>query len=252
MPWDPERYLRFQEERLAPFEDLRALIHVREGLAVVDLGCGTGEITSRLAAALPRSEVLGVDTSQQMLGRAAWLARPGLRFELGSIEAIEGAWDLVFSNAALHWLEDHAALVPRLLQKVRPGGQLVVQIPSNHEHPAHAAILELAGEAPFHDALGGWTRRSPVLDLGSYAELLHAAGAVEIVALEKVYAHVLPSSAAIVEWTSGSTLVPYFERLPRVLHEAFLERYRARLAQLYPGAPVFYGFRRILLAATRV
>lgn len=252
MPWDPERYLRFQEERLAPFADLRTLIRVREGLKVVDLGCGTGEITSRLAAALPKSEVLGVDASQQMLARAAWLARPGLRFELGAIEAIEGAWDLVFSNAALHWLEDHAALVPRLLRKVRAGGQLVAQIPSNHDHPAHAAILELAGQTPFREALGGWVRRSPVLDIERYAELLHAAGAVEIVVLEKVYPHVLPSSAAIAEWTSGSTLVPYFERLPRVLHEAFLERYRARLAELYPGAPVFYGFRRILLAATRV
>jgi trans-aconitate 2-methyltransferase len=251
MPWDPQRYGRFEKERLHPFEDLRGLIRVRPGLRVVDLGCGTGEITSRLAAELPGSEVLGVDSSQQMLARAAWLARPGLRFEQTTIESVDGEWDLVFSNAALHWIDDHPALISRLLGLVRSDGQLVIQIPSNHEHPAHLAILELAGEEPFRTALGGWVRRTPVLSLARYAELLHELGGLEIAALEKVYPHVLPSAAEIAEWTRGSTLVPYFERLPAGLHEPFLDRYRVRLEELYPRAPVFYGFRRILLAATR-
>ncbi len=251
MPWDPDRYGRFQKERLEAFEDLRRLIRVRDERRVVDLGCGTGEITSQLAAELPRSDVLGIDSSQRMLARAAWLARPGLRFELGAIETAGGEWDLVFSNAALHWLEDHEALLPRLLRMVRPGGQLVCQIPSNHAHPAHVAIVELAGEEPFRAALGAWARRSPVLGIDRYAELLHAAGALELTVLEKIYPHVLPTAAEIAEWTGGSTLVPYFERLPVELHQHFLERYRARLAELFPGSPVFYGFRRILIAATR-
>ena len=132
-------------------------------MQVVDLGCGTGELTRRLGDALPGSDVLGLDRSPEMLARAASQARPGLRFELGNIEDAGGDWDLIFSHAALQWVEGHATLIPRLLSRLRPGGQLAVQVPSNHGHPTHSLILELAGEEPFRSALGGWRRISPVL-----------------------------------------------------------------------------------------
>src|SRR5689334_2351881 len=96
MPWDPDRYLQFREERYATFADLLALINVRPGLRVIDLGCGGGELTRRLADALPDSDVLGIDTSPEMLARAAEYARPGLRFEQRALEHVTGAWDLVF------------------------------------------------------------------------------------------------------------------------------------------------------------
>src|ERR671939_673364 len=107
MPWNPGRYHQFQSERFAPFDDLFNLIKIREGMRVVDLGCGTGELTRRLGDKLPRSEVVGIDSSPEMLERAHEQARDGLRFELGSIENVEGVWDLVFSHAAIHWVEDH-------------------------------------------------------------------------------------------------------------------------------------------------
>src|SRR5215469_4577122 len=103
MPWNPERYHQFQRERAAPFEDALALVTRRDGLRVIDLGCGTGELTRRLADALPGSDVVGIDSSSEMLARAAPHARPGLRFEQGTIEELAGEWDLIFSNAALHW-----------------------------------------------------------------------------------------------------------------------------------------------------
>src|SRR5947207_11647180 len=115
MPWDPDRYHQFQRERFAPFEDLMALVHRRPGLRAIDLGCGTGELTRRLADALPESDVLGIDNSPEMLARAAELARPGLRFEPIPIEAVTGVWDLVFSHAAVQWVDDHEAFIPRLL-----------------------------------------------------------------------------------------------------------------------------------------
>ena len=98
VPWDPDRYHIFKAERSAPFEDLLALVEVRRGLRVVDLGCGTGELTARLADHLPESDVLGVDASPEMLEKAAAQYRPGLRFELARLEEISGEWDLVFSN----------------------------------------------------------------------------------------------------------------------------------------------------------
>jgi trans-aconitate 2-methyltransferase len=251
MAWNPDQYDKFKSERFVPFEDLFSLINVRSGMSVLDLGCGTGELTLRLAERLPESSVLGVDSSAEMLTKAEGMQRSGLGFQQGSIESVSGSWDLVFSHAALHWIDDHPTLIPRIFSLVRPGGQLAVQLPSNHRHPSHAFIIEVAGEEPFRSALGGWVRRSPVLEIDAYAALLHQSGGSGIVAVEKVYPHLLADADAVAEWTSGTTLVPYFERLPPELHEPFLDRYRAKLRALWPRGPVFYTFRRTLLAATR-
>jgi trans-aconitate 2-methyltransferase len=251
MPWDPKRYEQFKEQRYAPFEDLARLIRVRPGLRVIDIGCGTGELTARLAGLLPESDVLGIDSSPEMLARASALARPGLRFEERQAEEVAGEWDLVFSHAVFQWVEDHRSLVPRLLALVRPGGQLAVQIPSNFSHPTHLLIEEVASVEPFRAALGGWTRVWPVLSIEEYAELLFASGATEISVFEKIYPHVLDGADALTDWMSGTALVPYFERLPQELHEPFMKRYRARLRERFPQQPVFFGFRRTLFAATR-
>ena len=249
MCWDPDRYLKFEEERFAPFEDLFSLIDVRPGMSVIDLGCGTGEITSRLASRLPESSVLGIDSSAEMLDRAARWVRPGLSFARQDLSHARGAWDLVFSHAVLHWVEDHESLVPRLLALLRPGGQLAVQVPANHRHPSQTMIIATAEEEPFCTALAGWTRRSPVLEIERYAELLHYNGVRKMTVMEKVYTHLLQNSDAVAEWTAGTTLVPYWERLPQELHEPFMERYREKLRIVWPTGPVFFTFRRIILAA---
>ncbi len=251
MPWDPEQYHKFKEARFAPFDDLFSLIKVRAGLTVVDLGCGTGELSRRLADRLPGSTVLGLDSSATMLEKAAQQRSPNLDFALGSLESATGQWDLVFSHAAIHWVEDHHLLIPRLFALVRPGGQLAAQLPSNHNHPAHLAIIETAREEPFQTALHGWYRPSPVLEIDAYAELLHRSGGQEITVFEKVYPALMPDVAAVAEWTSGTTLVPYFERLPNELHEPFLDRYKEKLRRLWPVEPVYYTFRRILFTACK-
>jgi len=251
MTWNPDQYAKFQAERAAPFVDLVQLIDKRPGQHVVDLGCGTGELTAQLAAMLPGSNVLGIDTSPQMLARAAAFERPGLHFEQGDLRDLGGDWDLVFSHAAIHWADDHEELIPRLWVRVARGGQLAVQMPANHDHFTHVTIAELAQEEPFRGALHGWSRTSPVLPVERYAEILHACGATHITAILKVYPHVLESADALLEWTKGTTMVPYLERLPAEMHDEFLARYRERLRQRFPQRPVFYGFKRILFAARK-
>lgn len=252
MPWNPDLYEKFKKERFAPFDDLLRLIDAREGIRLIDLGCGTGELTNRLANVLPGSEVVGVDSSEEMLARAISLSRPGLSFKKQAIEDVSGEWDLVFSHAAIQWVDNHHALIPKLISLVRPGGQLTVQIPSNHEHPTHRIIEELAREDPFRQILGGWSRSSPVLKVGEYAELLHQNGCDELVVFEKVYTHILSSTDDLVAWTSSTALVPYFDRLGVEGREAFLKQYRLRLKALWPVGPVFYGFQRILFSARRL
>ena len=251
MPWNPTLYHKFQAERFAPFDDLLGLINKRVGLSVIDLGCGTGELTRRLADHLPGSDVLGIDSSDEMLVSALNLAGRGLAFEKRAIEDVSGKWDLVFSNAAIQWVDNHQRLIPHLFDLVAEGGQLVVQLPSNHHHPSHEIMREIATEAPFRSALSGYRRISPVLSIAQYAELLTHSGGVDLVVFEKVYPHILASSDEVVSWMSGTALIPYFERLASGLQGEFLNTYRVRLKALWPDEPVFYGFQRILFSAVR-
>jgi trans-aconitate 2-methyltransferase len=251
MPWNPTQYHKFSAERSAPFDDLLKLVHVRTGLRVIDLGCGTGELTRKLADFLPASDVVGLDSSPQMLEKAAQHARPGLRFEQGDQSQLDGEWDLIFSNAALQWSEDHASLIPRLFARLKPGGQMAIQMPSNHDHISHRKIAEVAGREPFRSALNGWTRQPPVLPIEAYAELLFQQEAEQVIVFEKVYPHVLENADAIVEWISGTALVPYFERLSEDLREQFVETLRSELRAALPGQPVFYPFKRTFLSAVR-
>ena len=251
MPWDPERYEQFKAERYQPFEDLISLVDVRDGLSVIDLGCGTGELTSRLADALPGSGVLGVDSSQEMLEAARKLERDGLRFERRGIEDVTGSWDLIFSNDALQWVDGHDSLIGRLFSLLRPGGQIAVQIPSNFGHDTHIIINEVAASEPFREGLDGFAWNPQVLAVDAYAALLYAHGGTDITCFEKVYPHVLPDADALADWMSGTALVPYMERLPEELREPFMERYRERLRGRFSAKPVFFGFRRLLFAATR-
>jgi trans-aconitate 2-methyltransferase len=250
MPWDPKQYHKFQAERSAPFFDLLALVEVRPHLKVVDLGCGTGELTQHLAEKLPDSDVTGLDSSAQMLEKAAAFSSPNLRFQQGDQAQLSGQWDLIFSNAALHWSENHAELIPRLFEKLRPGGQIAVQVPSNHNHISHQIYRETANEEPFKSVLAGFQRYAPVLTVDEYARLFFDCGAENIVVFEKVYPHVLEDSDAVVEWISGTALVPYFERLGDHKEE-FVSVLRAKMRRALPEAPVFYPFRRTLFSARK-
>ena len=251
MPWDPDCYHQFKQERSAPFDDLLALVEARPGLRAIDLGCGTGELTNKLAAHLPGSQVVGIDSSPEMLQRSRPFERAGLSFKHGRIEELDGQWDLIFSNAALQWVDDHPALFAQLVSRLQPGGQIAVQMPSNHRHLSHNLILETASEEPLRNMLSGWVRRSPVLETEAYAELLYQQGCSHVVVFEKVYPHMLADADALADWTSGTALVPYFERLDEVGRELFLQHYRAKLRLAWPATPVFYPFRRILFSARR-
>jgi trans-aconitate 2-methyltransferase len=249
--WKPAVYATFSAERRQPFDDLLSLVAPVPGGRVLDLGCGTGELTRVVHERMQARETVGVDRSAAMLERSA--PGGGVRFERGDLGAFASSqpFDVLFSNAALHWLPDHPALLERLGRLVAPGGQLAVQVPANFDHPSHRTADEVAREAPFAGALGGWTRGDPVLDPRDYAALLHRLGWQRPHVRLVVYPHLLASREAVVDWVKGTTLTVYEERLGP-LFPAYLERYRALLMERLPDErPYFYGFKRILMWARR-
>ena len=126
--WDPRQYGKFQREREQPFFDLLALVRRRPGMRVVDLGCGTGKLTAAMHGRLEARETVGIDRSERMLaGTREEKPQAGLRFETGTIESFvatggSAEWDVIFSNAALHWVDDHERVLGQLAVKLgRPG-----------------------------------------------------------------------------------------------------------------------------------
>lgn len=250
MTWNPEQYGRFRAERAQPFHDLVALVRARTGMRVVDLGCGPGELTRVLHEHLGAVETVGVDSSEAMLAKAAAHAGGGLRFERADIAAFDTgrAYDLVFTNAAIHWVPDHPRLIGRLREALAPGGQLAVQVPANFDHPSHRVAAEVAAEEPFAIELGGYQRGRPILEPEEYAVLLHRLGFAEQHVRLQVYLHLLESRASVVEWVKGTLLTDYQSRLSPEGFERFLARYRERLEEELPDdRPFVYPFKRILM-----
>jgi trans-aconitate 2-methyltransferase len=255
--WSPDQYERFKDERSRPFFDLLALVKRKprdQGMRVVDLGCGTGELTRAMHRELGARETVGVDSSESMLAKSAAFAGEGLRFERASIEA----WaptapvDLVFSNAALHWVEDHRALLARLASMLASGGQLAVQIPSNEHHASHVVAAEVASESPFRGALGGYVRVFPNLAIAEYATLLYALGFREQHARKQVYLHLLASSDDVVEWVKGTLLTDYAKRMDGETNARFIVRYREALRErLGEARPYPYSFERTVFWGAR-
>lgn len=246
-PWNPDQYHQFRNERSKPFFDLLDLVEPSPGGHVIDLGCGTGELTRILHERTGAARTIGLDSSDTMLAKAAGFSGNGLRFVQSNIDNFDGQFDVVFSNAALQWLDGHEALIPAIAIHVKPGGQLAFQVPANADHPSHLIAHAVAREEPFATALGGYSRDWPVLPPERYAEVLYGLGFEEMTVRLQVYGHTLASSEGVIEWVKGTLLTDYQKRMPSDLFDAYLARYRERLlSEIGVAAPYFYAFKRIL------
>jgi trans-aconitate 2-methyltransferase len=221
---------------------------------VHDLGCGAGNVTRLLVERWPAAEVTGVDGSPAMLA-AARVVAPAVTW----VQADIGAWrgprpaDVVFSNAALHWLDDHSRLFPHLVASLAPGGVLAVQMPRNHGAPSHTAIVAAAQAGPWRERLREVLRERPVAAPTVYHEIL-APHVSRLDIWETEYLHVLEGENPVVEWTRGSALKPVLDALQEPERSGFLAEYSSRIAGAYrPGADgrTLFPFRRLFIVAVR-
>lgn len=255
--WDPAQYLRFSDERLRPALDLLAQVPLDVAAHVVDLGCGAGNVTAILKRRFSQAVVLGVDGSAAMLAKAR-AAAPDCRFEQGDFAtwtpaAGEAAPDLIYSNAALHWVGGHETLFPRLVSLLAPGGVLAVQMPAMHDAPLRRLQNEVAAYGPWAETLRDAGFARAILSAGEYYDLLRP----HVAALdlwETTYLHVLGGEDAVVEWAAGSSLRPFLDKLPEALRAGYRAAYAAALRPHYPRRPdgaTLLPFRRQFILARR-
>jgi trans-aconitate 2-methyltransferase len=253
--WDPEHYGRYADERSRPYEDLVRRIGARRPQRVVDLGCGSGELTASLRRLWPTAEIVGIDTSPAMIARARMIKGvDDLRFlerDLSDWRPDQGT-DVMISNAALQWVPEHRDLLPGLVERLSDDGWLAFQVPGNFGEPSHLLLHQLADAKPYAEHTAGLHRPAAAEPADYLADLTALGCAVD--AWETTYLHVLAGEDPVFTWVSATGARPILQALPDDLRESFETQYKARLREAYPEQP--YGtvlpFRRIFVVALRV
>jgi trans-aconitate 2-methyltransferase len=257
MAWDPAVYLEFADERLRPGFDLLARVGELPPGPIVELGCGTGVHTRALASRWPDRAVSGVDSSAEMLAQAAASPSPvtWIRADIREWGAAEKA-ALIFSNATLQWLDDHAALFPHLMRQLVPGGVLAVQMPRNFDAPSHILMRETAAEEPWAARLAPLLRHDPVAPPEIYYDRLIGLASGGIDLWETEYLHILAGAetaeSPVLAWVRGTALRPLMAPLAAAEQTEFAARYDAKLRRAYPrraNGKTLFPFRRLFLVA---
>lgn len=252
--WNPESYARFRDLRLRPALDLLARVFHDDARLVVDLGCGNGAVAEALRARFPVSRLVGVDNSPAMLEEAA--AR-GIYDDLACADVAgwtpADAPDVIFSNAALQWLPDHAALFPALVARLAPGGVFAVQMPRQYGAPSHRFLRDFAADMfPDRFAMASW--QAPVDPPVDYARLLAPLGELDL--WETDYIQRLAPTAGghpVRAFTEATAMRPFVERMSAAESSAYIARYDAALAAAYPpeaDGSVLFPFRRLFMVVS--
>lgn len=253
MTWNPDLYLKFSDARQRPALDLLARVPGETLRHIVDLGCGTGNITRILRERWPDAHLIGVDSDAAMLGKAAEIPS-SIDWQRADIAVWQAPFspDLIYSNAALHWIDEHPRNFPRYIKQLSPGGVLAVQMPANFAAPSHRLLRELAAEAPWRKKLSV-ARMGAILSADEYHALL-APHCRTLDIWQTTYWQVLPGVDALVEWMKGTTLLPYLALLEGHEADVFLADYRIRMAASYPMADdgtTLFPFQRLFMVAGR-
>lgn len=254
MTWNPNQYLKFSEPRLRPAVDLLARVTVENPKHVYDLGCGVGNITRILAQRWPTAVITGIDDSAEMLAQAAkessritW-ARQSL-----ATWTPDQPTDVIFSNAALHWLPNHERLFRSLVSRLSPGGTLAVQMPRNFSAPSHTAIADTVRDGPWRDKLEPLLISNPVADPTFYYSLLER-DAAELDIWESEYLHALDGDDPVKEWTKGTWLKRFLDALDEPERSNFERAYAERVRAAYPrqaNGKTLFPFKRLFIVLTK-
>jgi trans-aconitate 2-methyltransferase len=255
MAWSPSQYVKFEDERTRPARDLLAQVPLETVTAAVDLGCGPGNSTELLIQRYGAAAVSGLDSDANMLEAARKRLHGTHLFQADlATWKPERPVDLLFSNAVFQWVPDHLAALARMMDGLRPGGVLAIQIPDNFSEPSHMLMRESAEAGPWRTRFASFDdRRDTVPAPGVYYDRL-APKSARFDIWHTIYQHPLQGAAAIVEWLKSTGLRPYLDRIGDDDREGFLADYTSRIAKAYPehaDGRVLLSFPRLFLVAVR-
>ena len=251
--WSPATYLKFEDERTRAARDLLAQVPSGAAHRIVDVGCGPGNSTELLADRYPDADILGLDNSPAMLAEARGRL-PKLRFE----DADANVWvpqpdvDLAFANATYQWIPGHLEQLGRVMQALKPGAVMAIQMPDNLAEPTHALMRAVAEAGPWADRLKD-AARAPLPPADAYYSAL-APLAARFDIWRTTYNHPLADAAAIVEFIRSTGLRPYLDPLSEAERADFLTRYTAEIAKAYPltaNSNVLLRFPRLFIVAVK-
>ena len=255
--FDAQHYQRASAHQQEWGRRLIAELGLRGDERILDVGCGDGSLTRTLAAGLPRGSVVGIDASVQMIDAARRVQQPpSLRFlHLDVLDAdFRDEFDVVFSNAALHWVHDHRRLLGVLHRAVRPGGAIRLNFAGDGNCSRLIAVLhELMAEPPYPPAFRGftWPWTMPAVDRYErlVAEVPFAAARVWGEVADRHF----PSVEAMVGWIDQPSLVPFRQHLAPATAERFRDAVVARMTAraCEPDGRCFETFRRINVLARK-
>ncbi len=253
--WNPDAYLKFQDERTQPSYDLAARVGLSSPKNIVDIGCGPGNSTRVLRERWPQAHITGMDSSPQMIAKAradfpreTWILADAATWET------DERYDLVFSNAVLQWIPGHAALADKLFALLNPAGALAVQVPANNDSPIYLAVNEVAGREPYRAAMRGCVELLTYHTPGFYYDLLSSLSP-HVSMWQTTYYHVLTSHQGLIDWYSSTGMRPYLERLPdaeqkRAFQEQVLDACRTQYP-LQKDGRILFPFKRLFFVAYR-
>jgi trans-aconitate 2-methyltransferase len=253
--WSAKQYLKFEDERTRPPRDLLAQVPLDYPKRVVDLGCGPGNSTELLIERFPNAEVIGVDSSPDML-RQARERLPRCIFVEGDLLTWmpDQGTALLFGNAVFQWVPDHPKVLARLLQSLSPGSVLAVQMPDNTNEPALMLMAKVAASGPCAAAIAkASAARNDLPRPEDYYDLLRPLCS-NIDIWHTHYYHIIENHAGVVEWFKGSGLRPFLAPLDAAMRDTFTANYAAEIRHAYPARSdgrVLLKFPRLFILAVR-
>jgi len=235
---------------------LIAELRLRGHERILDLGCGDGRLTARLAELVPEGHVVGIDSSPGMIAAAREHTGCNVEFRLLDINDMDfdGAFDVLFSNATLHWVEDHRGLLISSYRALRPGGVARYNFAA-HGNCAHlvTVLRAVMSEPPYarHFRDFRWPWHMP--QIAEYRALVAASPFRESKVWGENADRHFPDRDSMIAWVDQPSLVPF---LPHVLEReraAFRDLVVTRMlvATLQPDGQCFETFRRVNLLARR-
>ena len=264
--WDPNQYRQFGDERSRAFYELISRIGATDPRTVADVGCGPGELTVDLCRRWPKADVVGVDSSPEMIAAAEEVlaasagaagSGPGLRLRFEQMDARDwkpaGPTDVIVSNALLQWIPDHESLLVKWVDYLAEGGWLAFQVPANYDEPTHRLLRELARTDRWHDQLSEVALTRQSADPADYLDLLAGLGCA-VDAWETTYLHVLTGADPVLRWISGTGLRPVITTLAGVERDEFVAEYGGLLRAAYPETSygTAFPFRRVFVVARKL